>query len=225
MAGYVTSTHTLTEAYTKIQILAKNAKVRIEPSDDGGSKLVLCEKKRYPYALSVQDGTLTVKPTKTGWLHALRIGIDRSEIRLFVPQSTLEEIAIKSNVGRIDLHSVICNGTIEIETNTGALHASEIACKSFRSKGNTGSASLCKCSAQESISIKRNAGSVLLNDCTAPDTFIKTNTGRVGGKLPSHTVFSVRTNTGRVKTPQASMGKEIGGRCEIRTNTGSIKFE
>ena len=97
--------------------------------------------------------------------------------------------------------------------------------KSFDSKGNSGSVSLCGISVKEHISIKRNVGRVMLKDCAAPEISVKTTTGSVCGRLPSNTAFTVSTKTGKVEIPKVPLGEAITGRCEIKTNTGNIRFE
>ena len=222
---YVTNTYDITDTYKDIHIDAKDAKVVIEPSEDVNTKLVFFEKKRRPYDFFIVDGTITIKSTKTKWYHSLRIGIDRSEIKLYVPKLALKNISITATVGRVDIHSINCSEAIEIKINTGNIDLKNVSCKAFTSKGNTGYASLSNLTAEESVSIKRNTGKVLLNDCSAPEFFVKTNTGSVSGSLPSNTVFVVRTNTGKVETPKAPIGEIVGATCEITTNTGSVKFK
>ena len=56
---------------------------------------------------------------KTRWYNLLRIGFERSEIRICVPKSILEAFSIKATVGSVDIYSIVCNGDIDIETNTG----------------------------------------------------------------------------------------------------------
>ena len=92
-------------------------------------------------------------------------------------------------------------------------------------KSNVGCVELCSIACSGAIEVHTNTGKVVLNDCVAPDIFVRTNTGCVCGKLPSNVVFTVRTNTGRIETPKAPIGEVIGGRCEVKTNTGSVKFE
>ena len=82
-----------------------------------------------------------------------------------------------------------------------------------------------KLTATQNISIKRGTGKVSLNDCFAREIFVKTNTGSVSGRLPSNTVFTVRTNIGKIEVPTPPIGEVIGGKCEIKTNTGSVRFE
>ena len=222
---YVTNTYVITDTYKKLLLDAKGASVKIEPSNDDSTKLVFFENKKHPYEFFIEDDTLTIKLVKTRWYNFLRIGIDRSEIRLCVPKSILETISVSSNTGRVDISSITCNGAIDIQINTGKINLESVFCQAFNSKGNTGHISLNKLTATQNISIKRGTGKVSLNDCFAREIFVKTNTGSVRGRLPSNMAFIVRTNTGRMEIPKVPIGEAIGGRCEIRTNTGNIKFE
>ena len=222
---YVTNTHEITATYKKMLLSARNAKVKIEPSNDDGTKLVFFESKKHPYEFFIEDDTLTIKLTKARWYNLLRVGVDRSEIRLYIPKSTLETISVRSNTGHVHISSIICNGAIDIEINTGNVSLESFSCQAFHSKGNTGCISLNKLTATESIWVQRGTGKVLLNDCSAPEIFVKTNTGSVCGRLSSNMVFIARTNTGKMEIPRTPIGEAIGGRCEIKTNTGNIKFE
>jgi DUF4097 and DUF4098 domain-containing protein YvlB len=224
-ARYVTNTYEINDRYEKITIDAREAKVKIEPSNDGITELFCYEKKRMPYEFLIQDGTLVIKPKKSKWYNFLRIGIDRSEIRLAVPESVSGNISVKANVGCIDVRSITCDGKIDIQTNTGNVNLENVSCEDFESKGNTGSVSLNGFTAKKSITISRNTGKISLHSCTAPEIFVKTKTGTVCGKLPSNTVFRVRTNTGKIEIPNPPIGETVGARCEINTNTGSVKFE
>lgn len=225
IARYVTNTYEITDTYKEIRLDAKDAKVKIQPANDDCTKLDFFEKKRRSYEWFLQDGALTIQSTKRRWYHLFRIGIDHSELRICVPKSMLETLSVTSNVGHVEICSIVCNGTIDLRINTGNINLENVSCKDFDSKGNAGSVLLNDVAAKEAISVKRNTGKVLLNDCSAPEIFVQTNTGRVCGRLPSNTVFVVRTNTGKIDIPKAPIGETIGGRCEIKTNTGNVKFE
>ena len=220
-----TSTYEITDAYKKILLSPQDAKVRIEGTNDDSTKLVIFEKKMRPYEFSVQDGTLYIRPKKAKWYNFLRVGIDRSEIKLYAPASILDDISITSSVGEVDMLSINFSGAIDIQTSTGRINIENVSCKSFDSKGNSGSVSLCGISVKERIAIKRNVGRVMLKDCSAPEISVKTNTGSVCGRLPSNTAFTVSTKTGKVEIPKVPLGEAITGRCEIKTNTGNIRFE
>ena len=94
IAKYVTNTHKITDTYKEIILDARDTKVKIEPSNDNNTNIVFFEKKRRPYEYSLQDGILTIKPIKTKWYHFLTIGISRSEIKLCIPKSTLDQMSI-----------------------------------------------------------------------------------------------------------------------------------
>ena len=225
IAEYVTSTYEITDAYQKILLDAKEAKIEIEASSNDTTKLVFFEDQKRRYVFDVQNGTLTVRLRKTKWYNFLRIGFKRSEIKICVPKSILEELSVKSTVGSVEISSIVCKGDIDIQTNTGKANIYDILCNAFNSKANTGSIILNKLIAADRVSIKRNTGRVSLNDCNAREFFIKTNTGGVFGKLPSNTVFVVKTNTGKIEIPKVTTGESISTMCEIRTNTGNIRFE
>ncbi len=222
---YVANTYEITDSYKEIVLNAKDAKVKIEPSDDNSTKLFLFEKKSHTYGFFIKGDTLTIKQTKTRWYDFLRIGIEHSEIKLCIPESILEKLSVKGNVGNVDICSITCKGNMDIWVNTGDINLENITCKTFNSKVNSGKVLLDKFIAKESIFIKGNTGKVELNDCSAPDIFVKNNTGKVCGKLPPDVVFTVQTNTGKIEIPKTSIGGIVGGRCEIKTNTGNVKFE
>ena len=46
ISKYVKNTYEITDSYKKIQLLAKNAKVKIEPSDDDSTALTVFAKKK-----------------------------------------------------------------------------------------------------------------------------------------------------------------------------------
>ena len=221
---YVNASYEITDSYSRILIDAEEGAVRVEPSPDNFTKFVVCQKKNRPYEYFVQDDTLTIKPAKRKWFNFFSIGIDHSKINLFVPEKIYESISVDTNVGHVDISSINCDN-LTVQRNTGKLKVDNVCCIQFEAKGNTGATVLNNLVAKEKIKIKNNTGKVLLNDCSAPDIFAKTNTGNVCGKLPAGTMFKTNTTTGRIETPKATIGEVIIGICEIKTNTGNIKFE
>ena len=224
IAGYVTSTYEITDAYQKILLDAKEAKIEIEASSNDTTKLVFFENQKRRYVFDVQNGTLTVRLRKTKWYNFLRIGFKRSEIKICVPESILEALTVKATVGCVAISSIVRTGDISVQTNTGKVTVCDTSCKAFHSKTGTGNVVLSKLMATDTVSLKCNTGKVSLNDCNAREFLVKTNTGNVFGKLPSNTVFAVKTHTGKIETPKPAIGEVIGARCEIKTNTGKIKF-
>ena len=222
---YETQAYEIADSYHGIAIDAKEAGVEIETSAEEGTRLTFLQNRKHPYTFSVKDGILTVRLAKNKWYHWLKFGFRQPKMTLLVPKVTYGAISIKSNVGNVSLSSIACSGEIRLKINTGKVDLENVSCKIFHSGGNTGAVALDNLTAEESISIKRNTGRVTLNNCHAPEIYVKTNTGNVCGQLPPNTVFLVRTNTGRIKTPAPPIGETVSGKCEIQTNTGSVQFE
>ena len=75
--------------------------------------------------------------------------------------------------------------------------------------------------AAEKFSVERSTGYVKLNGCDAAELYVKTNTGDVIGSLLTDKVFITDTDTGSVDVPKTA----VGGKCEIKTDTGNIKIK
>lgn len=223
---YVTSTYEITDTYKIISIDVKDVTVKMEASSDDSTELVFLKDRNRQYAFDVQNDTLTVQSQKTKWYNLLRIGIQAPKIRIRVPKSILEALSIKIAVGSVDVSSIVCQGDVDIQTSTGKVNVYGISCKAFHAKADTGNVILNKLIAADRVSVECNTGRVSLNDCIAREFFVKTNTGGISGKLPSGTVFVVKTKTGKIEIPnKATIGEAISARCEVKTNTGNIQFE
>ena len=150
-------------------------------------------------------GTIKIK-TSTGSIHTENISANSLELSV--------------STGKVTVKSVDCKEDIKINVSTGKTDIADIKCKNLFSKGSTGSIKLNNVIAEDKFSIERSTGDVKLDKCDAKEVFIKTDTGDVKGSFLSEKVFITETDTGRVEVP-----KNIsGGRCEIETDTGDIKF-
>ena len=124
------------------------------------------------------------------------------------------------STGMVPVFGVTCDGGVTVDVTTGKADLTDISCKNVVSGGSTGSIVMSKVIASEKLSIKRSTGSVKFNDCDAAEIYVKTNTGDISGSLLSDKVFIANSDTGSVDVPKTS----AGGRCEIDTNTGSIRM-
>ena len=141
--------------------------------------------------------------------------------------------------GKIVVTGAECSENIAIGVSTGEASLQDVACKNLTSKGNTGEMLLINTVASEKLSIERTTGDVKLDRCDAAELWIKTDTGDVKldrcdavelwiktdtgditGTLLSDKIFFAETDTGRVDVPKSL----IGGKCEVVTDTGDIKF-
>ena len=108
--------------------------------------------------------------------------------------------------------------SIVLSLSTGDVVLTDVRCGDLVSAGGTGSVMLNSVVASGKLSVESSTGSVNFDRCDAGEIFVKTSTGSVKGTLLSEKVFIASSNTGKVKVPSSTSG----GKCEIKTSTGSV---
>lgn len=130
-------------------------------------------------------------------------------------------IDLKVTTGAVTAESVECKGDVQIRVDTGRVKLHGMTCTNLISEGDTGDITLDSVIAADQFSISRTTGDVKFISSDADSIMVKTDTGDVTGSLLSDKVFVTETDTGKVTVPSSTSG----GRCEISTDTGSIKIE
>lgn len=133
--------------------------------------------------------------------------------------SASESLKIQTHTGSIRVENTTV-GSLELSVSTGDATVSEVSCRSFTSSGSTGSILLDHVMVDGALSIERSTGRVTFRRCDAAEIFVRTNTGDVSGSLLTEKAFAVSSHTGSIDVPQTT----VGGRCEIRTDTGNIRI-
>lgn len=131
------------------------------------------------------------------------------------------DVNLRVTTGRVTVSQLSCTGILSIQTSTGKANLTDVSCDTLTSTGDTGHITLENVIAGRYLSIVRSTGDVKLVKCDAAELTIKTDTGNITGSLLSSKVFIAHTDTGRVNVPRTA----TGGRCEVTTDTGNIKFE
>ena len=129
-------------------------------------------------------------------------------------------MTLERSTGEVEVLNAACAGDIAATVSTGKVGFSNVTCTNLRSTGDTGKIALKDVIATAQFLITRTTGDVFLGDSDAAEIYVTTSTGDVTGHLLSDKVFIVRTSTGKIDTPKTI----TGGRCEITTSTGDIKF-
>jgi DUF4097 and DUF4098 domain-containing protein YvlB len=126
----------------------------------------------------------------------------------------------KASTGNITLNKVEAEETVNVEASTGDIHFIEVTSKDLDVKTSTGGITFTSSVIANHINAKASTGNVRFEDSDANTLSIKTSTGDVKGTLLTSKIFSVRTDTGKIKVPTST----VGGLCEITTNTGDIEI-
>ena len=168
-------------------------------------------------ALSIKLSTGNVEVSRDFCFNSIDISSSTGKITNFA--SAKGDVKLEVSTGKI-LVSNISAGSLDVKVSTGDANISSVRCKSFASDGSTGDIELEDVIAEERLTIKRSTGDISFDECDAGELFIQTSTGNVEGSLLSEKIFIVDTDTGSKKVPSST----VGGKCEIKTDTGNIKI-
>ncbi len=175
-----------------------------------------------PEAFSFRTADITVSTgdVKTA-ASAERIAIQTSTGDIAVENVKADTMELSVSTGRVTVQTVACTGGLSICVSTGKTQLTDVSCGLLISTGSTGDLSMKNTVVATMLSIERSTGDVRFDGCDAAEITVKTGTGDVTGTLLSDKVFLTETGTGRIDVPKST----VGGRCEIKTDTGDIKID
>ena len=188
------------DEFNNISIETDTEDIVFVASQNGKCEVVCNEEENLYYSAEVVDGTLTIKQIdERNWYEYVGITIGKSDIIVYLPETEYKNLLIRGSTGDINIPKDFKFKNIDISVSTGDIK-------------NSASADIIK--------IKTDTGDVKLYKCDAKEIFVKTDTGDVTGSFLTPKVFIAKTDTGDIDVPKSISG----GRCEIETDTGDIKF-
>lgn len=138
-----------------------------------------------------------------------------------VEGASMGELDLTASTGRITVTDVDCQGDVTLNVSTGKNILENVTCQNLNSEGDTGDLVLTNVMAAGKLSVTRSTGDVRFEASDAAEIFVETDTGDVTGTILSPKVFLTETDTGSIRVPQST----TGGKCQITTDTGSIKLD
>ena len=237
---YETNEYTLTQPFQNIAINTDTTDVTLVKTTDENATVTCYEYAKEKHKVEIVDGTLMIQLTETrNWYDYISIRSKSQKITIVLPGKQYETLSVKTSTGDICIQDISAS-TLNLSVTTGDTALSNIQCQAIITQGDTGSISLENTAATENLSIARTTGDVELTGCNtaqlfvktdtgdvelqrsdAGEIFIETNTGDVKGSLLTEKIFIANSDTGRIDVPKTA----AGGKCEITTDTGDIKFE
>ncbi len=166
--------------------------------------------------ISLSTGDVDFSASATG-----EIKIKASTGDITIANISAEYLNLRVSTGIIKLEGTRCDEDIKIGVTTGRASLTDVCCENLTSGGSTGDIFLKNVIVKGRLNIERSTGNVKFDGCDSTEICVKTDTGDVTGTLLSEKVFIAKTDTGRVRVPNSV----TGGRCEVTTDTGDIKFE
>ena len=209
----------ITEDFDNISINIDTADLDILPSDDGGCRVVAYSHKEINYCATVDNGTLKIgfSDDRAWYQH---IGINESELTVYLPASVYSALKIVSGTGDINVPADFSFESIDISLSTGDVEMYASATDFVRIETSTGDIEVSDMSAT-SLSLITSTGDIEVEkvSCTG-DFYVEVTTGDT--EIESATCGSFTSDGG---TGSISMDDVIAfGKVTIDRNTGDIKL-
>lgn len=195
--------------------LPENLYNKLEIKNDMGNVVVNKEIKFKEIKVESSTGNLELYAS----INKIVVEMDTGNIK--INDVNASAIDLKTSTGIHTLTNVTASSNIYLKTDTGPINLTGVRAVNLRINVETGRVKLNDVIASGRLDVTTSTGSVTLTDCDAGEIYIKTSTGTVNGTLLSPKTFYATSEFGRINVPKTT----TGGRCEIETETGSIKIE
>lgn len=192
---YVTNTHSITEAFTSIDINTDAAGIVFVPTDADSCEVVCHEAENILHSVTVEGGCLTIRvQDNRKWYDYIGIYNGAPKITVTLPQGVYQSLTVKTDTGKTEVPGDFSFETVDISGSTGNVD--------------------CFASASESLKIRVTTGKVRVEDLSAGDVDLRVSTGGItASKLSCSGILSIQTSTGRTVLTDVS--------CGVLTSTGS----
>lgn len=220
----------------KIDIDTSNIEFKI--SDDGTSKVVYEDTAKIKHVVEVLDNTLSIKQSdERKWYEFFAFGynlnitvylseqafnnldIEASTGNISIPHDfSFASAKIKLSTGNVDFKSNVTNDIV-IESSTGKITLSDIACKSLTASASTGRVQLENINVTEDVGIKTTTGRNIITNLKAENLTVTASTGKVNLKdTIINNKITVTTSTGDINFDKCDAGE-----LEIEATTGDVE--
>ena len=164
---------------------------------------------------ATNTGSVTVNSNSTSY-----IDLETDTGSIHATDVTATSIKAGSGTGSINLVKVNINGDINVEKHTGSMNIEDSHCDNMYVESTTGSVNVARTTADGNMNIKCSTGSINFENADAANLDLESSTGSIKGSLLTAKDFDADSSTGSINVPKT----HEGGKCRVRTSTGSIKL-
>lgn len=133
---------------------------------------------------------------------------------------TLDRLTAQTGSGGIRMESVTVTEATDLETTSGEITLLYTTCGTLTAETGSGGIDLTDTTVTGHIQAETTSGSIRFARADAETLDLKTTSGSVKGSLLTPKIFYTDTTSGSVDVPKST----VGGLCEIRTTSGSIRI-
>ena len=185
--------------FRNIFVQAKDADVLFLPSEDGSCRVVCDEAQRLKYSVSVENGTLSVRPVDARrWYEYISWFSPEKQVTVYLPAVEYGALAVEGSTGDIEISArfmfasvdasvgtgdVRCyasaSGEVKIKTATGSACVEGISVGSLALSTSTGSASASDILCAGDVTVGVSTGSAQLKNVQCANAFLSGGTGTI----------------------------------------------
>ena len=235
---YMTNTYEFDGPVKRVDMKGHAADLELLAAEDGRCRVVSAENDREKYSVSLENGTLTIRPQAEMKKWSL-FSFKSPKITVYLPAGTYESLKADINTGDLTADKALVFDTAEIELSTGDLTMSGVQTRAITVHGGTGDIRVSDM-APETMTVTLSTGKIVLSnvvcsgdlrcesttgdirlsDVDGANVYLKASTGDITGTIRTDKTFYASASTGDVKVPSGT----TGGRCEASTSTGDIRL-
>ena len=219
---YETATHNINEDFDSILMNTDTADIVILRATDGKSKVVCHEHSQLKHTVVVKDGVLTIEETDTRkWYHYINIGVEKTEITVYLADGEYSELNINENTGNIDVAYGLTFDSVSINLSTGDTEFEASVKNALTIKAGTGDVSVEEAGVG-SLSIMVTTGDVEISEVNcAGDIFVKVSSGKTEIEDVVCKSFTTEGSTGDIVFENLIASAKLS----ITRGTGDVCFE
>ena len=235
---YMTNTYEFDGAVERVDMKGYTADLELLTAEDGRCRVVSAESDREKYSVSLENGTLTIRPQAQAKKWSL-FSFKSPKITVYLPAGAYELLKVELDTGDVTADRTLSFEAMDILFGTGDLTMSGVQANQVAAHGSTGDIRLSDM-APETMTLSVSTGKIVLSnvvcagdlrcesttgdirltDVDGANIYLKASTGDITGTIRTEKVFAASASTGEVKVPAGA----AGGRCEVRTSTGDIRL-
>ena len=221
-ASYETNAHRISEEFRDLSIHTDTADLVFVPSTDGTCRVVCYEDAKQTHAVSVQNGTLTIRLVDDrAWFDKIGIVTETPIIKISLPSGEHGKLFIKESTGDIAISKDFQFESMDITTSTGDVTNYSSASETIKISTSTGYIRTENISA-DMLDLSVSTGNVTVSGAVCEgDIYIKVSTGKA-----YLTDIACRNLTTSGNTGDLSLNRVIAaGAFHIERTTGDVEFE
>ncbi|MBO7222496.1 MAG: DUF4097 family beta strand repeat protein [Clostridia bacterium] len=216
-ADFKTTNHTV-DPFSSIEIDVDVSEIELVKATDKKYAVSCYETDEYYHKVSVENGVLKIKSTSTfsfnfniGWAKA-------PEITIYLSEDVYDSLKVSANTGSVSIDKGLTFGSVDIDTDTGAVDCSADITNTVDINTDTGAIRIDGITNASAINLDTATAGVEMKNVNCSNLRINSDTGAVDLKnVISKTLF-IDVSTGAVNLSQCNGSESI----IISTDTGSV---